>query len=214
MKQLRKSKMTVPKGYTEEQVLEIIKKVTNKLAPFFTFADFDVDDIRQEGTIIGMEVLEKDYYDCTRPLENFLYSHIRNRLINLKRNKFARHEPPCTSCPFYDLHNIKSSNQCTAFPDKMECSKYAIFVKNNNSKKNIRQPMDIDSVDFDGEKGMYSNIDVSEELQDTELYEKINEELPLELRGDFLRLMSGTSIPKSRRQKVQAAIQEILDGEE
>ena len=205
--------MRIPKGYTEQEVLDIIKKVTNKLAPFFTFAHFDADDIRQEGTIIAIEVLEKDYYDCKRPLENFLYSHIRNRLINLKRDKFVRHEPPCTSCPFYDLHNIKSSNQCTAFADKQECDKYAVFTKFNSAKKNIHQPIDIDSVEMDGEKGMYSCSDLSEELEDSELYENIDARLPIELRGDFLRMMSGICIPKTRREKIQAAIKEILYAE-
>lgn len=203
--------MRIPKGYTQEQVLEIIDRVVNKLGPSFAFAHFDADDIKQEGRIIAIEVLEKDSYDPSRPLENFLYSHIRNRLINLKRDKFVRHEPPCTTCPFYDPHNLKSSNQCSEFSDKLDCEKYSLFIKNNLARKNINQPMDIDSVDSDGEKSMATNDKTSVDCQNNELLEKINTRLPIELRGDFLRLLAGTNIPRNRREKVQAAVKVIID---
>ena len=214
MKQLvnkRKKMMQVPNGYTEEQVLAIIDNVVNKLGPSFTFAHFDTDDIKQEGRIIALDILQKNVYDTSKPLENFLYSHVRNRLINLKRDKFARHEPPCTSCPFYDPKNLKSNNQCSAYTDKMECDRYELFIRYNTARRNINQPTDIDTVDGDRERSMHKNDETISESENNELLDLINTKLPIELRGDFLRIINGTSIPKNRRERVQTAIRSILD---
>lgn len=71
--------------------------------------------------------------------------------------------------------------------------------------------MDIDSVDSDGEKSMATNDKTSVDCQNNELLEKINTRLPIELRGDFLRLLAGTNIPRNRREKVQAAVKVIID---
>ena len=70
---------------TEEQVVEIILKVSKRVAHKYTFGAYDEDDIIQEGFLIGMDGLER--YDESRPLENFLQVHISNRLYNLRRDE-------------------------------------------------------------------------------------------------------------------------------
>lgn len=80
--------MKTPKNMTEQEVIDTITKVARHLAPKYVFASYDLDDIFQEAFIIGIEGLEK--YDEKRPLSNFLFTHISNRLKNFKRNNYYR----------------------------------------------------------------------------------------------------------------------------
>lgn len=73
---------------TEEQVISTISKISSRLANKFTFANYEEEDIAQEAFIIGMDAMER--YDEIRPLENFLSTHIKNRLINFKRDNYYR----------------------------------------------------------------------------------------------------------------------------
>jgi DNA-directed RNA polymerase specialized sigma24 family protein len=80
--------MKIPKNMTEEQVISTISKISSRLANKFTFANYEEEDIAQEAFIIGMDAMER--YDEIRPLENFLSTHIKNRLINFKRDNYYR----------------------------------------------------------------------------------------------------------------------------
>ena len=80
--------MRIPEGLTEDDIVGVITKIARRLAPKFTFASYDVEDIEQEAFLIGIAGLEK--YDPTRPLENFMYTHISNRLKTFKRDNYYR----------------------------------------------------------------------------------------------------------------------------
>ena len=81
-------RMKIPKNLSEQQVLDTINKIARKLAPKYVFASYDVDDIQQEAFLMGIEALDR--YDTSKPLENFLYTHINNRLKNFKRDNYYR----------------------------------------------------------------------------------------------------------------------------
>lgn len=80
--------MKIPENMTEKEVTDVIAKIARKLAPKFVFAPYDIDDIFQEAFIIGVEGLDK--YDPSRPLSNFMFTHISNRLKNFKRDRYYR----------------------------------------------------------------------------------------------------------------------------
>ena len=83
--------MKTPKGMTEQQVIDQIDVVCNRIAPRYTFYGYTVDDIKQESFIICMEALNR--YDGIRPLENFLSVNLSNRLKNFVRdNHFLGNE--------------------------------------------------------------------------------------------------------------------------
>lgn len=73
---------------TEDEVISTIMLIARKLAPKFVFASYEEDDIIQEAFIIGIDGLEK--YDSSRPLSNFMFTHISNRLKNFKRDNYYR----------------------------------------------------------------------------------------------------------------------------
>tara|TARA_Y100000296_G_scaffold21208_1_gene25101 strand:+ start:113 stop:622 length:510 start_codon:yes stop_codon:yes gene_type:complete len=80
--------MNIPDNLDETTVLDTIDKIASKLAPRFVFASYEVEDIKQEAFLMGIEALER--YDSSKPLENFLYAHINNRLKNFKRDNYYR----------------------------------------------------------------------------------------------------------------------------
>jgi len=75
---------------SQQEVIDTIEQVARRLAPKFTFAYFGVEDIEQEAFMMGMEALER--YDESKPLENFMYVHIKNRLKNFKRDNYYRQD--------------------------------------------------------------------------------------------------------------------------
>ena len=76
--------MKIPNNMTEQQVIDQINIVVNRIAPRYTFYGYTVDDIKQESFIICMEALNR--YDQKRPLENFLSVNLSNRLKNFVRD--------------------------------------------------------------------------------------------------------------------------------
>ena len=82
--------MEIPSGMSEDEVKSTILKVAKKLAPKYVFASYSVEDIEQEAFIIALEALGR--YDTDKPLENFLYTHVNNRLKNFKRDNYYRQD--------------------------------------------------------------------------------------------------------------------------
>ena len=80
--------MKKPENLSEQEVIDIITRVAKKLAPKFVFASYEAEDIEQEAFLMGVEGLER--YDSNKPLENFMYAHINNRLKNFKRDNYYR----------------------------------------------------------------------------------------------------------------------------
>ena len=78
--------MKIPSNMTDEQVLETMELVINRIAPRYTFYGYTVSDIKQESYIICIEALER--YDEKRPLENFLSVNLSNRLKNFIRDNY------------------------------------------------------------------------------------------------------------------------------
>lgn len=80
---LAKSKMS------EEELLATIDVVATRLAKRFAFAYFDADDLKQEIFIMACTAIVRSY-DGERPIQNFLWTHCRNRSINFKRDHYYR----------------------------------------------------------------------------------------------------------------------------
>jgi DNA-directed RNA polymerase specialized sigma24 family protein len=69
-----------------EEQLEVVQRIGDKLAAKYTFGVYDEDDIRQEIFLISALALPK--FDPEKAtLENFLFVHVSNRLKTLIRDK-------------------------------------------------------------------------------------------------------------------------------
>lgn len=72
------------KGMSEEEVINTIQIVVDRISPRYTFPGWDLQDIKQEAFIICMSALQR--YQHGNPLENFLSVNLSNRLKNLIRD--------------------------------------------------------------------------------------------------------------------------------
>jgi len=202
--------MKIPDGFTEEEVLSTINSVANRLAYKYRFGYHDVDDMKQEARLLAMQALDK--YDNKRPLENFLWTHVRNRLFNFKRNKYKRPNLPCHECPFgaYDPDCISSINQCTKFKDKIECDLYKRWFVRNSAKVNLMKPINLCGINDEQEQ----NMKVVESAYDNMLLDSalniIDLKLSASLREDYIKMKHGIKIPKAKKEKLISEIKNIL----
>jgi DNA-directed RNA polymerase specialized sigma24 family protein len=180
--------MTIPPGHTEQSVLDAIERSVAILAPSFVFGPYDIDDVRQQARLYALEAIEGGKYDPSRPLENFIYTHCRNRLINLKRDKLHRTDVPCRRCHEGDF--------CTA--DGV-CKVYSEWRARNSAKANLMRPVALDRVADEKERRTRTDSTAEGDVQAAELKRLIDEKLPVELRADYLKMLGGVSIPPARR---------------
>lgn len=110
--------MNVPKGMTEQQVIDQINIVCNRISPRYTFYGYTIDDIKQESFIICMEALNR--YDGIRPLENFLSVNLSNRLKNFVRDN-------------HFLSNENTDRQKVYQPAQLEYEDYIVDEENKFS---------------------------------------------------------------------------------
>ena len=165
---------------TESEVLEVVNRNRDRYAYKFKFGYFEPDDIRQEAFIIAIDALER--YDESRPLENFLAVHVKNRLNNFKRDRY------------YRQHKKLDEN----------------IDQLNNSKKFLMDTLDISNIRDEKEGNMRLDDDFIEKIANEELLEIIDEHLDVSFRSDYLRVKDGTYVPKPRREQIMEEITEIL----
>ena len=198
--------MKVPPGMTEDEVLSALQNAANALTKF-KFGPFDEDDMRQQAILFGLQLLDSGKYDPrpgpdgrpTRPLTNFLYSHMRNRTINFYRDRCRRSDPPCKSCH-------KSLPGQTEHEDRQYCSKYEAWLKRNMAKANLLSPLDI----TDHQARGLARENQEAEVETEEILRVIDIKLPASMRGDYLRLRDGQTLPKVRREEIENAVREII----
>jgi DNA-directed RNA polymerase specialized sigma24 family protein len=197
---MKKKKKITKKQVDENELLKVIDIITKKLAYKFKFGYHDIEDMKQQISIFAIEGLKN--YDHKRPLENFLWTHVRNRLFNYKRDNYQRPDKPCYTCPLYD----KASKLCTKYSDKNDCDLYAKWLDRNQNKKNLMHLTTIDELKD------YGNIffDSSATPDQTETLRTIENSLIGEYRTIYLKLKNGSKINKSDKTKLLNKIQEIL----
>lgn len=186
-------------GIDESEFLNIVNIITKKLAYKFKFGYHDIEDMRQQITIFAIEGLKN--YDHNRPLENFLWTHVRNRLFNYKRDNYQRPNKPCLTCPLYDPYLKQSSSGCTKFNNKNDCDLYIKWSSRNNSKKNLMHLTTIEEIkDYSGV--FQSVINSTDSVDSNEILEKIESQLNGELREIYLKIKNGSKVTKSESDKL------------
>lgn len=203
--------MNIPKGMTEQEVLEAIDRVANGLGHKFRFGYHGLEDMKQEARMEALKAL--DSYDASRgKLETFLWTHVKNRLSNLKRNKFERYDKPCLNCPLkaYDPQCLESSNQCTEYDDKDDCKPYYNWSKRNFSKKNIMSPVGMQNVKDEHESRMKEDNDIVESIYSAQVIALLDVKIPVALRSSWVKLKNDIKINKPERDKLLLSIRQIL----
>lgn len=188
----------------EAEFLEAWEKISKKLGYKFKFGYHSHEDMKQQAAIFALEGLKN--YDKKRPLENFLWTHIRNRLFNYKRDNYQRPDKPCLTCPFFAPKSCAS--ECSEFSNKEECSLYSSWIKRNDTKKNIMKPIGIDSVAETSKEINYSKL--FEDISDKEILDIIDNNISTKNRHIYLKLKGGSKVPKIEIKKLFTEIKQIL----
>lgn len=213
MKKKKKTKKTPKKvinktakpQVSETELLRVIEVISKKLAYKFKFGYHEIEDMKQQISIFAIEGLKN--YDHKRPLENFLWTHVRNRLFNYKRDNYQRPDKPCLTCPLYDPAKKQSSSACLKYQNKDDCELYAKWSVRNSSKKNLMYWSTIEEIKD------YSNIftdDSSLNINDKEILDILDAKLNGEYRIIYLKLRSGSKVNKADMEKLINQIKIIL----
>jgi DNA-directed RNA polymerase specialized sigma24 family protein len=175
----------------DQQTLDTIEKVLHSIARKHTFGIYSVEDIKQEGFLLALEILES--YDGTSPLENFLRVSLPNKLRKFQRNKTYRPHEHCSKCEEFSA----------------ECDGCVRRHNTQLAKKNLLAPINIDLVVADNEPHMM--VWLSDNLEEKETIELINRELPVEYREDYLRMKENLYVSKPRRQEIEDKLRSIIN---
>lgn len=208
MKKKKKVKTHKQNNVTEEELLETIETISKKLAYKFKFGYHEIEDMRQQISVFAIEGLQN--YDHKRPLENFLWTHVRNRLFNFKRDNYQRPDKPCNSCPLFRPNNPLFPSSCEKFTDTTECQDFLTWHNRNNSKKNL---MYLNTVEDIKEYIVNYSNDHVESVSNKEILEIIEEELHGEARKVYLKLKTGIKISKPEMVILINDIKEIINHE-
>lgn len=203
----KKKTTKLPNNVDEQEFLAVLDNITKRLSYKFQFGYHSIEDMKQQAAIFALEGLEK--YDKKRPLENFLWTHVRNRLFNYKRDNYQRPDKPCISCKFYDKHCSVSDNQCSEYRNKTDCEEYNTWYQRNSSKKNIMKPVGID--DLSENHNIEDNRDsVADIVANSQIIALLDRHIPVQQRETYLKLKHGDKIYKSDLAKLLKVIKTIL----
>lgn len=200
--------MMKKKAIDENELLKVIDIISKKLAYKFKFGYHEIEDMKQQISIFALEGLAN--YDHKRPLENFLWTHVRNRLFNYKRDNYQRPDKPCYSCPLYDPHNIKSHSGCEKYSDKNDCEPYTHWMSRNSVKKNLMHLSTIDEIKDYGSAFITQEDSLFSTISDNEILKTIEINLNGDFRILYLRLKNGGKISKQDHDKLIIKIKQIL----
>lgn len=196
-------------GVSESDFLKVLDNISKRLIYKFKFGYHDIDDMKQQAAIFAIEGLKK--YDHSRPLENFLWTHVRNRLFNYKRNNYQRPDKPCLTCPLYDKAFKNSNNQCLKYSNKNDCAPYSAWSSRNESKKNIMKPSSLHNQSLNEDNQIEDNNDPSKFLQNKEIIEYLDANISLpEHRETYLKLKNGSKVSKPLLDKLKTYILTLM----
>jgi len=190
---------------SEDEVVQIIDKIAKRLAARFKFGYHEVKDIEQQARLLALEGMQK--YDGVRPLENYLWVHVRNRLFNFKRDNYFRPYGPCEKCDKYN----KSNNLCDDYQELCECELYQQWQIKNMAKLNLIYPIEFSCVDDYNEGNMHDTILTEDCVLNNELKIILDKHIPIEYRHHYLRLLYGYSVQQQYKLIVIALIRDIID---
>ncbi len=188
-------------GMTEAEVIAIIDRIATRLSYRYTFGSYGRDDIKQEAIRKGLEGLHK--YESDKPLENFLWVHMKNRMFNFKRDNYIRLDKPCHSCP---MKAYIKPDGCKLFSNRTDCELFGAWQLRNETKKNIISPVSMSVVD--DESG--HNHDLMEAMDNKELLSYIDSKMPVYMRHIWLQAKAGVKVSAEEMRQLKELVLEIF----
>ncbi len=188
--------MKIPKNYNEDQVIDIIVSISNKLASKFKFGYHEAEDIKQQIFLEilkpdknGITILEKYDEERGKSLESFLWVYARNRLHNFKRDNFARPDKPCDACPF----NAYKNKQCTKYKNMQDCDLYSKWEARNKKKQTLMTTYEYHDIHFSDSDNLI------ESMSNKKIYNLVDKNIPPHMREDWIRFINKAKLSKTKK---------------
>ncbi|WP_162670472.1 sigma factor [Gemmata massiliana] len=176
-----------------------VHKLGRVLAVKFSFGSYEPEDIRQLVAVDALEALPR-YHRDKGSLEAFLYRHCANRLSNRRRDETgARNDPPCAVC------HAAMKGTGPGHADGTWCPDYCSWRARNQVRANLARPIPLESI---AERTGPSAVE--ERAAENELTDRIDAQLPLDLRAYYLKMLAGAPVDVTHKEKVRRAVAEIL----
>jgi hypothetical protein len=199
--------------YSEDELADLIYKVARRIAYKFRFGYHEDEDMVQQAVLFvyekdrdGKNALDK--YDNKRPLENFIYVHIHNRLFNYKRDNYMRPDSVCDNCP---IDEMIINNKCTKYEDKMECEFFSSCYNRNISRRNIMNTLDLGGINDYHEQNMKYNTDFEGAIDNDKLLSFIDKNIGPQFRQDYTYIKYGISLSKQKSNRLREEVFTILE---
>jgi hypothetical protein len=187
---------------TEDEVVAVIQHVANVLAAQYkAYGYFTRDDLKQEVMAFALNGLASGKYDPSRPLDKFLFAHCKNRLMNLRRDRYFRTDGPCKACQrtFGKGH------------DGHPCASHERWLARNSTKAKLVGALSMDEAVTDSRCSR--EVDPAEAAEQKDLLAYVAARIPPEWRESFDKLMDGDDdIPRRHRRGLRHAIARIMRG--
>lgn len=187
------------KKVDDQQFLEALDQVTKRLVYKFKFGYHEIEDMKQQAAVFAIEALDK--YDHKRPLENFLWVHVRNRLFNFKRDNYKRPDTPCQSCP---LRDMAYDSGCSKYNNKFDCELYSKWQLRNEKKKDL---MHINAFDTNNTPSKHQLL---EDVSNQEVIDILQTHLSNEARELFIRAQNGEKLKRKEQTFLQQESEKVI----
>jgi DNA-directed RNA polymerase specialized sigma24 family protein len=191
--------VSLPPTISEADLLAVVEQVVRALSQKYGFLFGSTDDFRQQVVVWSLEALAK-FDPGAGTLSGYLFRNSRNRCLNAFRDLRSRNDFPCAAC-----HDGRPCGENGA-----PCPAYEAWAKRNRTKANLHQPLPIEVAVEQEEGAGRTTSSVEDDLVEKELRERIDAELPLDLRADYLRMLAGAPVDSDRRRRVRRAVADIL----
>ena len=118
----------------------------------------------------------------------------------MKRDEFFRDDCPCKLCSFHIDGETKHE-------DGKHCKLYLNWFRANSMKSNLANP-----VKFSDHFDVVDECSAAEEKVDTDDFlEKVDREMPIQLRPTYLKMKSGVPVSHRDKQKVLEFLKQYSD---
>ena len=189
----------------EQSGIRITNYVINNLAHTYRFGSHTVEDMFQYGWQFAAALVEGSGYDSNKPLENYLYRHLRNRYLNLQRDQFFRNQPPCLKCPLY---NKALPSKCEKYDDRLDCQPFRAWDNVASDRKSLAG--DYKYIDFD--QSDHRTPDPVAGASYNELADLVETKLSPDMLILYKKLKNGGDVTEDERSTLLVLVTEILYG--
>lgn len=190
---------------TEPEFLAAVQSAVNALVPRYSFGAWHNDDLAGDIRLWAVEALPR--YDAARgPLDAFIFSHCRNRCLNLRRDQLSRSDSPCQAC-----HRGESCGPGGP------CEAHRTWEDRQRRKRYVYMPLPLSALG--GRGAVTERVDLGadrayreaqEGLRAADLQEALDELVPADVRPAMLQMLQGRPVTRAAKRRVREAVAEAL----